>query len=308
MPGIILAQAGSVPAPTVPVEFTGLQAMTWTSWDGQVFDLLEPAGGTVLAGAVRGLGMPPADRFASQASSVPGSRWDAHRVTERECFWPLFVYRDGGSVAWVEHDRALWRSLRYDRTGVWALTLPDGSVRSLTCRFTGDGDHSFPLDPSLTGWALYGVTLVAEWPYWQGEPVTASWAAEAPVDFYGPGGFGPPFYLGSGHTLGNALVTNPGDVESWPTWTLTGPFNSASIGVGDLAVEVPFAVAAGVTLTIDTDPWGPVASLSTGQDVTGDVSELGFAAIPPGQVPLSLTLDGTGSVEVSFAPNWLRAW
>lgn len=307
MPGIILA------APTTAPQFAGMTQQwthmghTWTGWDDSVWDLCGDASGVVLLSGVRGLTMPPADRYASASPAVAGSRWRGHRVAEREVFWPVKVWADAGSAAWLAYDRAWWNTMRPDKLGTWAVTQTTGETRSLRLRFVDDGQHSVQVDPGLIGWERYGITLVAEDPYWEGEPISRTWETATPDEFFGTGA--PSFFISSGNTLDNAKITNPGDVEAWPVWTLNGPITAAEVGVGGESIEVPFAVADGSSLTIDTDPRAQTAITSAGVDRTEDLGEVGFTAIPAGaSIPLALAVTGAGSVSVSVTPRYYRAW
>lgn len=282
---------------------------TWTGWDGSVWDLSGLDSGVSLGAGVRGLTMPPVQRFTSDSPGVHGSRWRGSRTQEREVFWPLRVFHAAGSQEWLDYDAAFWRTMHPDQTGVWTVTQPNGVARSLTLRCVDDGQQSFDTDPALLGWARYGVTLVAEQPYWEGEPVVRSWKLTDPVPFLGPRGFGPPFYISQGSTLSNASIDNAGDIDAWPVWTIYGPTDSVTVGVNGRTVSVPFAIPSGAVITIDTRPTAQTALDGAGVEFTAQLGSFDFAPVPAGQaVPLSLAMVGNGYVEASLTPLHLRAW
>ena len=306
----ILASPFQVVAPLdVAASWPGISAMTWTGWDGSEWDLLGSNGVALTAGA-RGMSMPPVDRFTSTSPALAGSRWRGSRTLEREVFWPLFVYNDGGSQAWVEHDRAFWRTMDPTRPGLWSVTHPDGTIRTLVCRFVDDGDGVFDRDPSAAGWAVYGVTLVAEQPYWQGTPVTQTWKTVSPVSFFGAGSGGPPFTISPGSSLAKASINNPGDVDAYPLYTITGPVDSVSVGYAGNVVQLG-AIADGQTRIVDTRPDRLTVKDQNGVDRW---SELGASAnfdapLPPGNpISLSLAMVGAGTVTASIIPLYYRAW
>jgi hypothetical protein len=288
-------------------EWVGLRP-TWTGWDGSKWDFASIQGGVMLLrGGVRGWSMPPVEHKTSQSPAVAGSMWRGYRVAEREVFWPLYVWRRDGSQAWIEHDRAFWRTMHPGKTGVWSVTHPDGTVRSLACRFASDNDAAYDRAPSHVGWMKYGITLVAEQPFWTGLPITRTFSTSAASDFFGAGA--PPFTISSGNTLASAAIDNPGDEAAWPVYTLRGPFTSASVGVAGRAVEVPFSMADGESLVIDTRPTAQTAITGVGLERTGDLGAVQFAPIPAGSsVPLTVSMVGTGSVEVSIQALYHRAW
>lgn len=319
MPGIFLAPSSVVSPPSggtggSPGGGTATRtreafSMTWQGWDGTVWDLTDGTAGLFLVPTgVRGLAMPPIDRFTQESPAVAGTRWRGSRAGEREVFWPLYIFSDGTAQDWVDYDRAFWRTMHPDLPGVWTVAQPDGTMRSLTARFADDGDHSFQQDPAKTGWELYAITLVAEQPYWQGTPIIRTWRGGTGTSgFFGAGA--PPFTIGSGATLDVATIDNPGDVPAYPVYTISGPTTSVTVGIGGRIVEVPFAIASGQSLTIDTGPTAQTAFDSNGVDRTGELGAVDFAPIPPGvSLQMSLQMAGTGTVSGTITPLYRRAW
>ena len=75
MPGIILGASFLPPAPPTPVLlWPGISAMTWTGWDGSVWDLIGAGSGAQLQRGVRGLFMPHVDQYSSSSPAMAGSR------------------------------------------------------------------------------------------------------------------------------------------------------------------------------------------------------------------------------------------
>lgn len=289
-----------------PASWPGLREVRWEAWDGTAWDLLDPQAGTFLVEGVRGLTMPPATRHTTESPAVAGTDdSDDDHVGEREVFLPLFVYSDAGSQAWVERDRAFWRGLRRRKYGWLVVVHPDGTERRLRCKFVDDGSHAFPVDPTRRGWALYGITLVAPQPYWQGAPVVRSWKAGEPVEFFQADGL----HIAPASRIDTATIDNDGDVEAWPVWTIHGPTSSVTVGVDARVVEVPFTLAEGESLVIDTHPTVQTAADHAGADRTGELGAVDFAAVEPGdRVALDITLVGTGYVSASLTPLYERAW
>ena len=332
MPILAAPYAAPLPA-SVQASWSGFQAMTWTGWDGSEWDLLNPASGTMLmSGGLRGLGMPPVTHYRRDSPAVAGTRWAGSRTEARESFWPLLVYSDAGSAAYAEYERAFWKTMHPDHTGVWSVTLPSGEVRSLRCRYADDGGQTFDVDPTRVGWSVYGITLTSEQPYWQGQAVTRTWKASSPVSFFGAGTGGPPFTISPGSTLAKASMNNDGDVEAFPMWVLVGPIDSASVGIAGKTTEYQASIAAGRAVVIDTDPdqqrvteiaappdtlpvgsdeWSAWISnaLASGTDRVLSLGKVAFnAPIPPGKsVGLSLAMSGAGTVTAAINPLYYRA-
>lgn len=305
-----MAVVYAAPAPTdqPDVLWTGLD-MSWTGWDGSTFSLVDPDQGTVMLPGVRGLSMPSLDHFADTYASVPGSRWRGYQVKEREVFWPIQLYTDAGSQAWLERDRAFWHSLHPRRTGLWQVTQPDGTTRSLRLRFKDDGTQQYDVDPSLSGWSNYGITLVASQPFWEGAPIVQQWASGAGSNFFGSTG-GPAFVISPSNTLSTANITNPGDEAAWPTWILDGPFTDFSIQVAGKTVSGSVSVGAGHQLVIETNPTIRSAMVDGTTDVMAQLSQYGFYPLADNvDTPLGLSLSGgNGSITCRFTPLHHRAW
>lgn len=278
--------------------------MLWTGYDGVVWDITGGRNGLCMLPGVRGLTMPPVAHHKSRTASVPGARWRGVSTEEREVFWPIQVYHDEGSIEWVARDSAFWATLQPQRTGEWAVVQPNGERRTLTLRFRDDGSAAFNTDPAMTGWINYGITLDAEQPYWEGRRVTQAWKDSTAIPFFN----GPPFNIASGMEATNAKITNAGDVEAYPLWTLTGPITSATLGVAGQLITINFPVPAGKTLVIDTAP-SKLTAVMDGVDKIPALVTSDFAPLPPGKdIPVSLGLVGSGSIEMAFTPLYYRAW
>jgi hypothetical protein len=325
--GISYAAPHTPPGDPAPA-WSGMP-MTWTA-KGVTWPLTDRSTGIFLRKGVRGLGTITAERHASTSPALAGSRHEGTSVLDREVFWPLRVFSPDGSTAWMLRDRAFWAGMDPDDTGVWEVTHPDGAKRTIRLRFLNDGDHVRDRNPLRLGWDNYNITLVAEQPYWVGEPEVQSFKAPTPPEpFFEP--TGPHLInIASSYSVENAVIDNAGDVESYPRWYIDGAVTSASVGVDGVVVTVPFTVDYGQCLVIDSDPELIGATLYditvAGMDlkpaerVIGEhlinpddkTRQLGandFAAIPAGkQVPLSLTLIGTGVVECLLPSLYRRPW
>lgn len=308
MPVVIYAVPALVAAHQAAGSFEALR-QTWTGWDGSTWVLSDPDEGVFLTdGGVAGMGQVPSARFSSVAPGVAGSRFRGARALERPVMWNLHVYSDVSSAAWVDRDRAFWRTMRTDRVGRWTVQqVATNTTRYLDCRFVST-DDTYPRDPVLAGWADYEVHLVADDPYWRGAPVGRAFAvAGDPVDFL-PAAPGDPFVISEGSSLASATIENPGDVEAWPVWTITGPTTDVTVGIGDSLVGIPGDLDEGDVLVIDTDPRRQSATLN-GVRTRGILAPHDFAPIPAGGVSgLSLAMTGTGAVSVQIVPRYLRAW
>jgi hypothetical protein len=303
------------PAPTPPVvaEWPGLLGMSWTGSNGTTFELLSNGSPVRAAPGVRGLTCPEYQLWDSSSPAIAGQNHRGSRVLPRECLLPVWVLSDAGSLAWVGTDRAFAATLHPDLPGVWEVTHPDGIRRRLSCRVVDDGAGPLSLDPTASGWLGYQLTLIADQPYWEGDPIVRQWVNATPVNFFGgvPGGFGPPFVIGTGSTISGATITNPGEVDAYPVWTIAGPWTTVTVGTAGRTATLTANVPAGQSRIIDTRPDRLTVVDQAGADRISELSATSdlLAPIPAGrEVPLSLSMTGTGAVTASMTPLYRRAW
>lgn len=299
--------------PLVVADWPGLLGMSWTGWNGAKFELLDYASPVRVAPGVRGLTLPEHQLWTSSSPAIAGQLHRGSRVLPRECLLPVWVLSDAGSLAWVGTDRAFAASLNPDKPGMWEVTHPDGMKRRLACRVIDDGAGALVLDPSASGWIGYQLALIADQPYWQGDPIVRQWVNATLVNFFGgtPAGFGPPFIIGAGSTISGATITNPGEVDAYPVWTIAGPWTTVQVGVSGRTATLTANVLAGQSRIIDTRPDRLTVVDQAGVDRISELSATSdlLAPIPAGeQVPLSLSMTGTGAVMAEITPLFRRAW
>lgn len=319
--------AYAVPAPVepVPAPLWVKTKVTWTGHDGSFWDLTDPDGGVVLLrDGVDGLHLPKFTQWVRKGPAVPGQTFAGAIAEPRSVVLPLAVYTDDTSQAWVERDRAFWKSMHPRRYGTLTVSPGGtGSRRSLQLRLVPE-DHSYGQDPAYARWGEYVAVMVADQPFWTGPTVRKAWGAPLAQDFYEKQG---PHLVNlmTGHTTANASVGNDGDEDSWPVWTVIGPVTGAHMGVGDQVVEVPFTVAAGKALVVDADPrvrtameydYTPAtdtapAVLANPVDRTVDLTgAVGWARVPAGtgEQPVNVEVNGIGIVQIELTPLYWRAW
>ncbi|WP_461169263.1 hypothetical protein [Arthrobacter sp. Z1-15] len=249
--------------------------------------------------------MPDFTNYTHGSPVVHGEQWDGWRATGRKVYWNIGIFSDTSSVDWVELNRGFWKTLRPGKTGVWTVGLPTGERFSLTLRLAPGAGNTFNQDPVQHGWKAYGIELFPEQPFWEAAPIVQSWGAEEKTPLLGEEDIGPPLHISPVTTIGTAKVTNPGDVESYIRWTITGPTTSVTVGIGGENTVVPFPVPDGKKLVIDTDPRNLIAELD-GVDVMNKLREFNYPALQPGaNIRLSLAMEGAGSVEARFIPYML---
>lgn len=297
----------AVTAEEVPPADWAPLPMTWTGWDGSVWPLVgSNAGNPRLGRGVKGLHMPKFSVQKSQSILVPGVDIEGYSIDERAVFWPM-LFRALDAETWLAQHGALFDSFHPVKTGTW--TVGSGrDARTLALRGDFDGGHVFDRDPVLSLWAMIGVELEAPRPLWRGRSIKQRFSNAAGVPFIDPETGAPPFHISRGGSFTSAAVSNPGDEPAYMVHTMDGPLDVVQIGIGESLIEVPFPIADGEQLIIDTDPASRFATLD-GVDVTRELGFQMFAPVPAkGTTPLTLTAVGAGAVTVELTPLYWRAF
>lgn len=208
---------------------------------------------------------------------------------------------------WTAVDAAWKKSMRPGEYGQLLVAGPGGDVRVLTARMKSEKPGLEHDQSELRRTNLIYV-MVADDPWWHGETKSTVFGAhQAPPSFYGPRGFGPPFYLAAGSVAGAAEVANPGDVDAWGTWTFYGPTPRFSAVVDGQRLAGDFAIRSGDYVTIDTHPTRQAALTADGTDVTDRLSSFGFAPVPAGdRVPVQVLTYGQGMARLDLSPRYYR--
>ncbi|KDA05864.1 hypothetical protein DC31_13940 [Microbacterium sp. CH12i] len=253
-------------------------SMRWTGADGSVWDLADPLGAVPGMGrGVTGLHMPQMTLFESSSPLVPGVQLVDYAIQKRPVYWPL-IFKGKSIPAWHAAYSAFFDSIHPVKPGTW--TVGKGkSARTLELTGTFEADYAFDRDPFTTGLAIIGLELVASRPLWRGVPISQEFGTAEGVPFIDAMELAPTFNVSPAATFSKAEVSNPGNEPAYPMWTVMGPLDLVQIGIGDALIDVPFEVAAGSVLVIDTDPSGRFATLD-GVDCTRELGFQMFAPVP----------------------------
>lgn len=138
--------------------------------------------------------------------------------------WPLYVFGDT-HLQYVQRNRQIKRAfmmtMHRSAVGVLRVARPDGTAREIEayCESGFEGDAG---DGWLT--SKYAIALFCPDGYWRDiTPVTTTNSYVAGADYFAPFP-----QVSAGLALGETVLTNPGDVDAWPVWTITGPMTAMS--------------------------------------------------------------------------------
>lgn len=297
------------PASTGPsVEYTDL----WTGVDGITWNLSSWTSGVYLQSGVTGVGHAQVERWTQDSPAIPGSLFGGARSLAKTVQWPIVITTSTTpDTSWKDLCRRWWKGWSKDQPGTWTRVDSDGLAKRLKLLHNPSGDFSLNIDPGLLPWVPWMVDAVADSPYWEGDPITQSFAAPKQYLFFGGGDpdaepapeeIAPPFFISQASTLATASISNPGDVDVWPLLTIDGPFAAWSISINGGTVSGP-AVADGDQWVISTDPAFREATKNGSLSVTGLLTACDPRPVPPGEdVPITIAATGAGTVSCQITP------
>lgn len=246
---ILVAPVVPVPVFAPPPELT---TVTWTAATGRITPLDDWVHGYLLQPGARGLDMPTYQVFSDQSPAIDGEARRGTRALPREIMLPIAIYSDDSRAAFLARKRQLLRDLNPQRgPGTLTFTEADGSARTIAAYYSSGNEGSEDLDSAGRRWTMYSCTWLAEDPYFAGAPIGKPYSVAGGGDFY-PSGV--PWAVSDDQILGSGIVvTNPGDVDAFPVWTLTGPLTEAVITNTTTGEEFTLTTTLGSTDTVVID-------------------------------------------------------
>ncbi|MFB7597264.1 phage tail protein [Streptomyces sp. NPDC056160] len=312
---------GSGTPPPIDVPEVGYASITYVDPAGRRWPMTDlEADWYALAEGVSGLGAAP---YALTSDPHPrgGTRLRHVQPQARTIVWPVLV-KGADHMAFTKNWRGLGtaftRTLRQNpdgsRTpGILEVARPDGSIRRIQVYYQDGWDGRGQTATGIT-WDSAVVTLLAEDPYWEdATAVVVHRETGAPQDYLVPFPT-----VSSSQVLGATTVTNPGDVDVWPVWTITGPAtkivftrdDTADSFTLDMTATAHGPLLAGETVTVSTDP--PRVRSGAGENLVAGLNwpSAVLWSLPPGDTPVVFQLTGASAgsaVDLTFYPRYETA-
>lgn len=284
------------------------EALVFVAPDGAVTDLKALPGVRVLGD--QGFDMPPFTFVEDDLPGGDGARLRSVRTMARDVTLPFFL-EDADETALRGLLRVLVRRMN-PRAGDGRLrhTASDGSVRELTCRYVeGLGGNRVRGQGGAT-WRRGALVFRAHDPFWHDQAATSlQFTAGTAQPFYAD----QPFFglrLASDVVLGTQTVTNDGDVEAWPVWTVKGPSTSPltleNVTTGQ-RLDLPVSLSAAQSVVIDTRPLRKTVRRDDGANLFGSLVG-SLWSLPTGPSKVAIALPGATSesyVTLDYVRRWL---
>ncbi len=297
---------------TAPVaDVVGNMYATFTDPLGGIHELTNTVGigtddelGWFTTPEVSGWGAKPyefvVDPLPRGGESVRFIRSQAGRV-----IWPLHIWGQTHQTfleRYREIRRAFMSTVHRRSPGILTVSRPDGRSRQLDVYyeegFKGEpGEDWLYANPKLTLYAPDG--------YWRDTEATIVTRAYSPgVSFFNPFGT-----LSSSQVFGNTVINNPGEVDAWPVWTITGPAESltATNNTTGQSFILTYSLMAGETVTITT--LRPTVRGPAGQNLVASLNWPTAQLWPlyGGDNNVEFTVGGSASgtkIQLTFYPRY----
>ncbi len=227
------------------------------------------------------------------------------RAKPGRILWPLYIFGET-HLAYLANLRAIKRAFTmtlHRRTpATLTVSRPDGTSRSIQCYYESgfEGEHG---EGWL--WSKDTVTLFCPDGYWQDSQIqTVTYSYTPGVDFLAPFP-----QVSAGLSFGDSTMTNVGDVDAWPTWTLTGPmsaFSATNLSTG-YQWTLTYPLLAGEQITVTT--YQPTVRGPAGQNLASalDWPDAYLWWLAPGDNDVVLNVSGAdvgSSVQIDYYPRY----
>jgi len=248
----------------------------------------------VLTTGTTGFGI-AATQVRIDESAGPGGVWRHTKRGVRDLDLPVAVF--GTDREDVETKLRRLSRLLQDTNGPTKIVAnySDGKSVFLQAHYVGGAETQFGEDANKT-FCKWVIQMQAPKPYWE------TVALESFQVGAGNTGRGllpqlSKLKVSSSQSLGAVIVNNPGEVESYPIWTLRGPLDTATISNGTQSFTYGATIASGEIITINTE-----TGLVTDSSNANKYANLGPApklfTIQPGTTTLEITGSGSDATTV----------
>ena len=273
---------------------------------GQARLLTDPGNGIRVLKGITGLNAPPFVLLTSDTPLLDGEQLDDVYAATRDIVMPLLI--TGRTEAeFRERARTLIADV-FPLHGECTLEVaqPDGQRRRVRVIYTGGLEGAEAINDAGVRWWKTGIRLTALNPWWMGDPITREWKNTPPVNFLPI----TPRRVSLSSVIGDTVLNNPGDVETYPVWTLTAPADGVTLTRPDTGefLGISHTLPANTTLTIVTNPRQVDLRLSTDETYWKYLTNgSSLFQLPAGNAPLSLQVIGGGAGTVlglSYTPRY----
>lgn len=279
----------------------------WTAYSGRVWDLTDLKSPVQLV-SLDGLGMPTFTQQFAVSGARDGRRYEGTNYGQATPTMTVSVgdimplpgrKRRRTGTEWRGMDRDWRRAVHPEKLGKLTI-VTETTRRNLQLRLDQPTFIPPVADPAIIGEATYVHPLTADdQPWWEGEELPATFINGVASRGFFTGGSGAKLYISESNRVGAATITNIGDRDVYPKWWARGPFTSATVGVGDQLVTIPFPRGENQYVYIDSGRETIVDDNGVSLWPLMGFADPTFAAIQPGESVKLVTVLENGSSATS---------
>ncbi len=280
-----------------------MDQLKWVTPDNEIIDLDDEVNTFDLANKM-GIWLPSYTFNETAVPEKPGTRLNSVVTQARNVDIPMAVVDD--NLAALE-DRLSDLAAKFDPSnGDGKLRVTRGSnTRELHCRYRG----GFEAVVITGGLARLVLGLKAFVPYWYAiSPVVDTWTLSTPTGYFLPM---PPLRVTSSAIFADITVSNGGDVEAWPVWTISGPGSVIVIEnlTTDKKIDLPVTLSTGESVAIDTRHDAKTVTKNDGTNLFSSLTdESALWPLQKGNNSVRVTMNGAdanSSVALNYYPRYL---
>jgi phage-related protein len=250
--------------------------------------------------------MPPIDLVEQQVPFQAGTRLKQTYVKSRDIDLPLGITGVSKSDLRTQTRNLLNMFNPLLGDGQLKIIAEDGSQRLINCRYSSG------LEIQETGllWQNVIIVLKAFDPYWYDpNPIVQTFTVGTPATFF------PilPMRLTSSTVFADTTINNEGDVESWPTWIITGPGDTIyirNLTTGEF-ININYTLQPGETIYIDTRLGKKTVTLGDGTNLYPNLSsDSSLWALQSGNNQIRIEMQNSqvaSSVQLSYQNRYWGA-
>ncbi|WP_157407440.1 phage distal tail protein [Actinomadura atramentaria] len=294
--------------------------VTWTSRSGVETIISDWRRGFLITAGAKGLGMPQYQLYLRESGALDGDVVTGVRAKPREIFLPIAVFGADRAEALARRARLAAvldpLSVNGGGEGILSVAEPGAQPRSIRAYYTEGMEGTEGKDEAGWNWAKFGITLHASEPYWQGVETSMRWGIGGAEETFLP--IGPPKYLKvrTAQVIGTSMpISCPGDVRSYPRWTIRGPVASGARFVNQtlgVSWQLNRALAGTDVVVVDTRPRARTIVLNGTENLWPSLQPASdLWPLAPGENVVDMEVGGAGdttSVELSFVPLYKTAY
>lgn len=270
------------------------ERVTWidaTSTSHKLDDMLDASSNPLLPLIGRtGFGLPPYQRVEQTVPLQDGGRFKSVVASPADMNLPLLIKCADESTLYSELETmASWFDPKLG-DGQLQIASPNGHTRVRVCRYVAGLEEDDSEGNRGPGWRQVVLAFRAMDPYWHDTSAQTH-------DF--------------GSATVTASLTNSGDVEAWPVWTLHGVFTAVTLlnNTTGATLTITKTLTSAQSITIDTTPFVKSVKREDGSNQFSTITSAppNLWSLATGNNSITVTITGGGTncdVSVSYTQRW----